>query len=77
MKVYKNCQLLQVFNNATNTSFDIYYLLTNLFIIKSFNIVGTFDEYMTQELELIPFIEIMKSKWLDYYQNISIIYLFT
>ena len=71
----KNCQLLKVFNDVTNTLSVIYYHTTNLFIIESFNIVGTFDEYMTQEPELVSFIEIIKSKWLDYYQNILIIYL--
>ena len=31
---------------------------------------------MNQEFELIPCIEEIKSKWLNYYQNIQIIYLF-
>ena len=30
---------------------------------------------MSQEPELKPCIEVMKSKWLDYYTNISLIYL--
>ena len=48
----KICQLLKVFNDATNTQFGIYYPTTNLFIIESLNIVGVFDEYMSQELDL-------------------------
>ena len=35
----KICQLLKVFNDATNTLSDIYYPTTNLFIIESLNIV--------------------------------------
>ena len=70
----KICQLLKVFNDATNTLFGIYYPITNLFIIESLNIIGAFDEYMSQEPDLKPCIEVMKSKWLDYYANISIIY---
>ena len=42
----KICQLWKVFNNVTNTLSGIYYLTTNLFIIESFNIVGTFDDCM-------------------------------
>ena len=38
-KIY---QLLKVFNDVTNTFFDIYYSTTNLFIIESFNIVGAY-----------------------------------
>ena len=59
--------LLKVFNDATNTLSGIYYLTTNLFIIETLHIVGAFDEYMSQELELKPCTEVMKSKWLDYY----------
>ena len=71
-KIY---QLLNFFNDATNTLSDIYYPTTNLFIIESLNIVDTFDYCMSQELELISCIQVMKSKWLNYYQNIPIIYL--
>ena len=35
----KICQLLKIFNDATNTLFDIYYFTSNLFIIESFNIM--------------------------------------
>ena len=48
---------------------------TNLFIIKSLNIVGAFDNCMSQESELVPCIQVTKSKWLDYYQNIPVMYL--
>ena len=71
----KICQLLKVFNDATNTLSGVYYLTTNLFIIEALNIVGAFDECMSQELELKACIDVMKSKWLDYYANIPIIYL--
>ena len=67
----KICQLLKVFNDATNILPDIYYPTTNLFIIKSLNIVGIFDDCITQELDLIPYIEVMKVKWLDYYKKNS------
>ena len=53
----------------------IYFPPSNLFIIENLNIVGAFDECMTQKLELVSCIEVMKSKWLNYYQNILIIYL--
>ena len=44
-------------------------------LLKLLNIVGAYDECMCQELELKACIDVMKSKWLDYYANISIIYL--
>ena len=71
----KICQLLKVFNDATNTLSGVYYLTTNLFIIEALNIVGAFDECMSQELELKTCIDVIKSKLLDYYANIPIIYL--
>ena len=71
----KICQLLKVFNDVTNTLFDVYYRTTNLFVIEALNIVGAFDEYMSQELELKTCIDVIKSKLLDYYANIPIIYL--
>ena len=71
----KICQLLKVFKNAINTLFGIYYPTTNLFIIETLNIVGVFDEYMSQEHALKPCIKVMKSKWLNYYNNILVIYL--
>ena len=40
----KICQLLKVFNDATDTLSDIYYLTTNLFIIENLNIIGAFDD---------------------------------
>ena len=58
----KNYQLLKVFNDATNTLSGIYYPTTNLFIIETLNIVGAFDERMSQESELKSYIEVMKSK---------------
>ena len=36
----KICQLLKVFNDATNTLSSICYPTTNLFMIETFNIVG-------------------------------------
>ena len=71
----KICQLLKVFNDATNTLCGVCYRTTNLFMIEALNIVGAFDECMSQELELKACIDVMKSKWLDYYANIPIIYL--
>ena len=71
----KICQLLKKFNDIINTLFGIYYSTTNLFIIESLNIVVAFDDCMSQEPELVPCIQVMKYKWLHYYQNISIIYL--
>ena len=53
----------------------IYYLTTSLFIIEVFNIVSTLYECMSQKSELKPCIEVVKSKWLDYYANIPVIYL--
>ena len=60
----KICQLLKVFNDATNILPDIYYPTTNLFIIESLNIIGTFDNYMSQKPDLVPCIEVIKAKWL-------------
>ena len=71
-KIY---ELLKVFNDIINTLSGIYYPITNLFITENLNIIGTFDKCMTEELEWVQCIEIMKSKWLNYYQNIPIIYL--
>ena len=58
----KICQLLKVFKGATNTLFNIYYHTINLFIIESFNIIGAFDDCMSQESELVSCIRVMKSK---------------
>ena len=44
-------------------------------LLKLLNIVGAYDECMCQELELKACIDVMKSKWLDYYANMPIIYL--
>ena len=71
----KICQLLKVFNNATNTLSSVYYPTTNLFMIETLNIVGAFYNCIYQEEELKPCILDMKSKWCDYYANIPIIYL--
>ena len=71
----KICQLLKVFNDATNTLSGVCYLTTNLFIIETLNIIGAFDECVSQESELKTCIEVMKSKRLDYYANIPLIYL--
>ena len=43
----KICQLLKVFNDATNTLSGSYYPTTNLFMIETLNIVDTFDEFMS------------------------------
>ena len=51
--------------NTINTLSSIYYPITHLFIIKSIKIVGA----------LVPCIELMQSKWLEYYKSIPIIYL--
>ena len=67
--------IIKVFNDTTNTLFGVYYPIANLFIIETLIIVGVFNECMSQELELKACINVMKSKWLDYYANIPIIYL--
>ena len=48
----KICQLLKVFNDATNTLSGSYYPTTNLFMIETLNIVGIFYDCMYQEKEL-------------------------
>ena len=68
----KICKILKVFNDAANALSGVYYPTTNLFIIEAINIVGVFDEYMSQEPELKTCIEVMKSKWLDYYAIIKL-----
>ena len=45
-------------------------------MIESINIVGTFEECV-EELELVSCIEVIKSKWLEYYKTIPTIYLLT
>ena len=52
-----------------------YYPITNLFVIKSLNIVSAFDKCMFLKPNSVPCIEVMKAKWLDYYLNILNIYL--
>ena len=64
-----------MFNDATSTLSSVYYPTIKLFIIEALNIVGLLDECMSQELKLKACIDVMKSKWLDYYANIPIIYL--
>ena len=65
-------ELLKVFNDATNILPDIYYPTTNLFIIKSLNIVGAFDDCMSQKPNLVSFIQVMKSKWLNYIKTFQL-----
>ena len=69
------CQLLKVFNDTTTTLSGVYYPTTNLFIIKTLNIVGVLYDCMSQKKELKSCIEVMKAKWCNYYANIPIIYL--
>ena len=45
--VYKNLSIVKSFNDTSNTLSNIYYPTTNLYIIKSINIVGVFDNCMT------------------------------
>ena len=71
----KICQLLKVFNDATNTLSGIYYSTTKLFMIETLNIVGKLYDCISQEEDLKPFILVMKAKWCSYYANIPIIYL--
>ena len=45
--------IIKFFNDFTNILFDIYYPITNLlldFIIESVNIIGAFDECITQSI---------------------------
>ena len=71
-KIY---QSIKVFNDTIKILSNIYYHSTNLLINESINIVATFDECL-KYLELVPCIEVIRSKLLDYYKNISITYLF-
>ena len=48
----KICQLLKVFNDATNTLPGVYYPTTNLFILETLKIVGAVYDYMSREEEL-------------------------
>ena len=45
----KICQLLKVFNDATNTLSDIYYSSTTLFMIETLNIVGALYNCISQK----------------------------
>ena len=45
-KYTKICQLLKAFNDTTNILSSIYYLTTNLFIIKSLNMISAIDNCM-------------------------------
>ena len=71
----KICQLLKVFNDATNTLSDIYYPIVNLFMLGALNIVGALYDCISQDEDLKSCILVMKSKWCSYYSNIPLIYL--
>ena len=58
----KICQLLKVFNDTINTLSNIFYLTTNLFIIETLNIIDAFDNCMSQDPDVIPCIQVIKSK---------------
>ena len=58
----KICQLLKMFNDASNRLSGVYYPITNLFMIEALNIVGAIYDCMCQEEELKPCILVMKSK---------------
>ena len=58
----KICQLLKVFNDATNTLSGIYYPTVNLFMFETLNIVGALYDCISQNEDLKSCILIMKSK---------------
>ena len=47
--VLKICQLLKVFNDATNTLSGIYYPTVNLFMVEALNIVGVLYDCISQD----------------------------
>ena len=71
----KICQLVKMFNDATNTLFGVYYPTTNLFIIETLNIVDARYDCISQDEDLKSCILVMKSKWCSYYSNIPLIFL--
>ena len=71
----KYYQLLKFFNNTIESLSGVFYLTTHLFLNESIYIIGTFEECVVKESELIPCIEVMKFKWLEYYKTIPNIYL--
>ena len=62
----KICQILKVFNDATNTLSGIYYPTVNLFMFETLNIVGALFDSISQDEDLKPCIIVMKSKWCSY-----------
>ncbi|KAL5856117.1 hypothetical protein ACOSQ4_005919 [Xanthoceras sorbifolium] len=69
----KICELLKLFNDATNTLSGIYYPNIHLFFIEALNIVGAFSQCANDQL-LADCVKVMKSTWLNYYKDIPIIY---
>ena len=72
----KVCDLLKVFNNATNNLSGVYYSTNNLFIIESLNIAGAFA-HCESDIEFAEAVNDMKVKWLEYYREFPNIYLIT
>ena len=66
--------LLKVFNNATYTLSGVYYPTTHLFLTECLNIVDIFQENEGDN-QLGPTIIAMRTKWMQYYTKIPIIYL--
>ncbi|KAK3229790.1 hypothetical protein Dsin_001671 [Dipteronia sinensis] len=70
----KILELLRVFNDATNALSGVYYPTTHLFLIQSVNIAGAISE-CELDIQLSQCVATMKTKWLNYYEEIPIIYL--
>ena len=65
----------------TNIFSGVYYPTSNLFLVECLNIVGTLHEHANStnvnDLILFEVINVMLKKWLNYYKNISLLYLVT
>lgn len=70
----KICQLLKVFNDATDHLSAIYNPTAHLFLFRAISIVTEFEECEKDE-QLNPCVQAMKGIWLKYYNKIPMIYL--
>ena len=66
--------MLKVFNNTTYNLSGVYYPTTHLFLTECLNIVDIFQENEGDN-QLGPTIIAMRTKWMQYYTKIPIIYL--
>ena len=70
----KICELLKVFNDATNVFSHVYKPTAHLFLIEAVNIVDEFHTH-SNDSQIEACVDVMVNKWLSYYQNIPMIYL--